>query len=209
MTAKNDSWDVDASRILSPKELHDVLHALHRKRRSVTTRMKTAIVRLSCCCGLRVSEIAGLRIDDIRLSGHHPHVRVRREIAKGRKARKVPLNWDAGTLADLTAWQAERIRQGAAKTDPLICSQRSDQFGKPLQRESTNGVRNQKPVRMSTRSAVADALFVGGQKIFGICLPCGLGVVGCVPRMGRGRPWYKKGSESAAADERVFLFDRC
>lgn len=133
MMARGEQWDVDASKILSKRELHEVLQSLHRKRRSVTTRMKRAIVRLACCCGLRVSEIAGLRVDDIRL-GDWPHVRVRREVAKGKKPRKVPLDWDEATKLDLLAWQAERLSQGAAKTDPLICSQRSDCYGQPLTR---------------------------------------------------------------------------
>jgi len=42
--------------------------------------------------------------------------------AKGGKARRVPLWWDAGTLADLTVWTAERQARGAPGDQPLVAS---------------------------------------------------------------------------------------
>ena len=57
---------IDATKILSRRELAAVLDDLHRKApRSANTWLNLILVRLSCCCGLRVSEIAGLRISDI------------------------------------------------------------------------------------------------------------------------------------------------
>jgi integrase len=75
--------------------------------------MNLILVRLACCCGLRVSEIAGLRISDVRGEPSRPHIRIRRGASKGGRPRVVPLWWDAGTLADLKRWKDERIRQGA------------------------------------------------------------------------------------------------
>ena len=100
-------------------------HELKRKApRSISTRMNLAIFRLACCCGLRASEIARLRIDDVRVELARPHLRIRVSAAKGGRSRIVPLWWDAGTLADLTAWETERSQQSASDADPFIASQR-------------------------------------------------------------------------------------
>jgi integrase len=54
---------VDASKILTRRELAVALADLASKApRSRNTRMNLILVRLACCCGLRVSEIAGLRL---------------------------------------------------------------------------------------------------------------------------------------------------
>lgn len=103
---------VDSTKILTRTELALVLASLTRNApRSRNTRMNLVLVRLACCCGLRVSEIAGLRISDVRTELARPHLRIRRGAAKGGKPRMVPLWWDAGTLADLKAWKAERMSQ--------------------------------------------------------------------------------------------------
>jgi integrase len=41
---------------------------------------------------------------------------------------------DAGTLADLEAWKAERQNQGAGPGEPFICSQTAAGMGKRLDR---------------------------------------------------------------------------
>jgi integrase len=108
-------WNISATKILTKSELKLVLAELARKApRSPGTRMNLVIVRLACCCGLRVSEIAGLQIADVRTEGARPHLRIRKEVAKGRRSRIVPLWWDAGTLADLAAWKSVRLEQGSA-----------------------------------------------------------------------------------------------
>jgi integrase len=53
---------------------------------------------------------------------------------KGKKARWVPLWWDAGTLTDLAEWQAERLRHGARGGDPFVCSELAHRRGQPIQR---------------------------------------------------------------------------
>ena len=60
-------WQIDATSILTKEEIGAVLANLHRNgTRSLNTRMNLAIFRLACCCGLRVSEIAGLQTADMR-----------------------------------------------------------------------------------------------------------------------------------------------
>src|SRR6266852_5983217 len=86
--------------------------------RFANVRRNLIVVRLACCCGLRVSEIAGLQLDDVVVDVQRPHLRLRRQITKGKKARCVPLWWDAGTLEDLVAWKQQRMKDGARGTDP-------------------------------------------------------------------------------------------
>jgi len=62
---------------------------------------------------------------DVRnVARRRPHLRIRRAAAKGQKARVVPLWWDAGTLADLTAWQRTRANQNAGPDDLILVSPR-------------------------------------------------------------------------------------
>ena len=130
-------WVVERTRILQRDEIARVLADLRRKaRRSVNSRMNLAIFRLAACCGLRASEIAGLALSDVRVDNTRPSIRVRREIGKGHKARKVPLTWDAGTLADLVQWKRFRREQGADDDDLFVCSQHCDSFGNPLDRRN-------------------------------------------------------------------------
>lgn len=131
------AWTVDATMILSREEIAAVLADLKRKaRRSVNTRQNLILFRLATCCGLRVSEIVGLRLSDVRLGVRRPYLYVRKAVAKGGKTRKVPLWWDQGTLADVTTWKAKRQGQGASKTDRFVCSQSKGTHGKPLDRRN-------------------------------------------------------------------------
>ena len=60
-------WSIDQSKILTRNELAAVLEDLTRRaQRSKSARMSLVLIRLACCCGLRVSEIAGLRLDDVQ-----------------------------------------------------------------------------------------------------------------------------------------------
>jgi integrase/recombinase XerD len=123
---------IDRMRILSRSEIAEVIADLKRKRRSVNTRQNLVVFRLSACCGLRVSEISGLRVCDVQTGGPRPHILIPETAAKRWRPRTVPLWWDAGTLADIEAWKAERIEAGAKPTDPLVCSQHKDTRGKTL-----------------------------------------------------------------------------
>jgi integrase/recombinase XerD len=129
------TWTIDRSKILQPSEMARVLADLHRKaRRSVNTRLNRVVFRLATCCGLRASEIAGLTLADVRTDSTRPSIRIRKEVGKGRKARKVPLTWDAGTLADLADWKRFRREQGATDSDPFVCSQHRGSLGTSLER---------------------------------------------------------------------------
>lgn len=127
----------DPMKILTRKELAVVLADLNRKApRSKNTRLNRVIFRLSCCCGLRVSEIAQLNIRDVSTELPRPHIRVQAGAAKGNRPRVVPLWWDAGTLADITAWKAERVEQGAKAEEPLVGSLLDVRLGTPLSRHT-------------------------------------------------------------------------
>jgi integrase len=116
---------IDATKILFRTELSAVLADLKRKApRSKSTRLNLSIFRLACCCGLRASEIAKVRVADVVVETRRPHLRIRRGAAKGGRSRIVPLWWDAGTLADLAAWKAERSAQDARGEDYYICALR-------------------------------------------------------------------------------------
>ena len=130
-------WNLDQTKILTRRELAAVLADLHKKAvRSANMRRNLVIVRLACCCGLRVSEIAGLQLDDVNVAGGRPHLRLRKETTKGNKPRRVPLWWDAGTLHELAAWKAERVGQGAAGDDAFVCSVQAHLRGQPVQRHA-------------------------------------------------------------------------
>jgi len=129
---------LDPTKILSRRELVAVLTDLNRKApRSRNTRLNLVIFRLACCCGLRASEIARLQMADVLVDLLRPHLRIRNGAAKGGRPRTVPLWWDAGTLADLTAWKQERLRQGAGAAEAFVASQRPGRTaGRPLSRHT-------------------------------------------------------------------------
>lgn len=129
------TWQIDASQILMRGELAEVLADLKRRaNRLPNVRQNLALVRLACCCGLRAGEIGGLRLADVHVEIARPYLRVRGVTAKGGHARRVPLWWDAGTLADVQEWKSTRRSQGARADDPFLCSLQTATFGKPLNR---------------------------------------------------------------------------
>jgi integrase len=131
------TWTLDRTKILQISEFKVVLTELNRKaRRSLNTRMNRVIFRLTACCGLRASEVSKIALADVRIDNGSPHVRIRKEIGKGGKARIVPLNWDAGTLADIRDWKAFRLSQGAGNRDYFVCSQHTDAFGHRIDRQN-------------------------------------------------------------------------
>lgn len=126
---------MDESEILSRDEVQAVIYALSQKRNKNAV-LNRCLFRLSACCGLRRKEICGLKMRSIRLGGQFPHIFVDKKITKGviekRKTRKVPLWWDAGTLAEITAWYNKRIDDGATADDPFVCIQRRDMYGRKM-----------------------------------------------------------------------------
>ena len=127
------TWQIEPTKILTRRELACVLADLRtRVSLSESTQLNLVIFRLACCCGLRASEIAGLRCDDVIVGLARPFLRIRAKMAKGGRGRQVPLWWDAGTLADLEAWKATRAAQGNA----FVCCQKPSRCGEPLLRHS-------------------------------------------------------------------------
>ncbi|MFC1762343.1 tyrosine-type recombinase/integrase [Planctomycetota bacterium] len=128
-------WSIDASQILSKTEITLIIDDLKRKgRRSVSAKLNLVLFRLATCAGCRASEIAGLKLQDLKLSVEKPYIYISKAIGKGAKSRKIPAWWDRSTLDDLIAWKAERQAQGAKGSDYYICSQAKRSFGKPLTR---------------------------------------------------------------------------
>lgn len=121
---------------LLPAEIARVLKYLRQHKRYRNTRRNLAIFRLACCCGLRRKEIAGLNMKDVLTVGPRPSIMVRAAITKGqvgkRKNRTVPLWWDTGTLKDLIAWKAYRVKMGAGPNDPFVCTMRVDCAGQRM-----------------------------------------------------------------------------
>ncbi len=125
------------TKILSRRELRTVLADLKRKApRSKNTQLNLMIFRLAVCCGLRASEIAHLQVDDVRVGSPHPHLRIRTGASKGGRPRKVPLWWDAGTLADVSQWHALRTAQGIPLIAPLLASLRPNRGEKVFSRHT-------------------------------------------------------------------------
>ena len=114
-----------AAKILTRSEVRQVLSALPFGGNRI-------LFRLALCCGLRRREICGLQLRDLQLYGPRPELHVREELGKGKKARYVPLWWDAGTVADLQAWYAKRQDMGASPTDPFLCSTHKGTCGKAI-----------------------------------------------------------------------------
>jgi integrase/recombinase XerC len=100
-------------------------------------RRDKAILELFYASGLRLSELVGLDLDDLNLSG-----RVVRVLGKGRKERLVPFNRTAGEA--LRAWLADREGLGAqpAGKTPIM---RGKRHREPLFLNYQGG-------RLSTRS---------------------------------------------------------
>lgn len=108
-------------RILSLSEINHVAMTLHRlKRNSRNAHVNLILFRLATCCGLRVSELTGLSMANVKLASARPHIYVPATISKGSKARTIPLWWDAGTLADLSAWKEKRLAEGATGADAFL-----------------------------------------------------------------------------------------
>ncbi len=134
------SKGIDRTKILTRNEVSKVLAELKRKaKRSMNSRQNLIIFRLATCCGLRVSEVVGLKVGNVKVTGDRPYILVPKEIAKRHKTRKVPLWWDAATLADLTSWKAEREGQGQRLATLRLQSGQGNPsqdgqstFGKPL-----------------------------------------------------------------------------
>jgi len=123
---------IDSIKILTRSEIAAVVADLKRKRRSRNSRQNLVVFRLATCCGLRVSEVVGLNLGNVKVGSGRPYIEVPASIAKRKKPRRVPLWWDRATLLDLQEWKAERQAQGAGPNEPFVCSQAKGTRGKRL-----------------------------------------------------------------------------
>lgn len=131
------SWTVTRDKVMTKDEIVAVLADLKRKsRRSLNTRQNLMLFRLATCCGLRASELTGLTLDNVRVGSGSPKIYVPKAIAKGGKARVVPLTFDQGTLDDLREWKAYRESQGTTGSDLFICSQSKGSEGRQIDRRN-------------------------------------------------------------------------
>jgi integrase len=127
----------NACRFMTLFEVLEVLKDLRRgSRRSISKRLDLIVFRLSCCCGLRRSEISGLLLGDLMLSGTRPGITIRKENTKGQEGKKrqrfVPLFWDKNTLSDIQAWATWRADNGAQPSDHVVCGVSHITAGKQL-----------------------------------------------------------------------------
>ena len=106
-------------RFLTETEIQAILEAPDTH--SWIGRRDHALLRLLAQTGLRVSELTGLRCEDVEL-GASPHVRCR---GKGRKERCTPLTRQ--TVAVLRAWLRERA---GSPSDPLFPSARGSSLSR-------------------------------------------------------------------------------
>ncbi len=106
---------------LTPQEIDALLGAVDRSR--WVGRRDHTLLTIAIQTGLRVSELTGLRCQDLHL-GNGAHVRC---LGKGRKARCTPLT--AHTVAVVQVWIKERIGNAS---DPLFPTSR----GTPLSRDA-------------------------------------------------------------------------
>lgn len=81
--------------VIFPDEIQAIVAHWKAKRRYVSNRQTLIIFRLACCCGLRAEELSLLTLADVRTDADWPHIAIHAETSKGKKARTVPLWWDA------------------------------------------------------------------------------------------------------------------
>lgn len=113
-----------------------------------TGRRDHAMFALAIQTGLRVSELIGLTIGDIRTGvGAHVHC-----VGKGRKERATPLL--PGTAAVMNAWITERA--ATSSTDPLFTTT----TGKRLSRDAIEA-----RLRVTTAKATASCLSLKGKNV--------------------------------------------
>jgi len=120
-------------RVLTRDEILQVVTSLQSSslKSSPTNLM---IFRLSCQCGLRRKEIAGLNIADVITTGPRPTITVRAETTKSdargkRHRRQIPLWWDASTREAIHDWKLFRL-QTADSRQPFICLGKRDHAGR-------------------------------------------------------------------------------
>ena len=109
---------IDTTKILTRRELVAVLADLGGKTRR-SARQNLILVRLACCCGLRVSESAALRVSDVRVEASRPHLRIRPGILESPRAADAPARGtEAANQAAEVLPRGPTCGKGAMHEDP-------------------------------------------------------------------------------------------
>lgn len=122
----NTIWKPDPRKCIETEDVARIITDLKRRaKRSASTKMSLTIFRLAVGCGLRVSEICGLKMCDVQLDQREPRILIPTEITKGgkgaNKKRSVPLTWSKDTRGDLAEWKAARKKMGAKPQSYFVC----------------------------------------------------------------------------------------
>lgn len=120
--------------VLTQDEIASVLKRLHRwSGKYRNTHRNLIVFRLSCCLGMRASEISRLNLREVAVALPRPAIRIRKPIKRG-KSRVIPI-WDTGTLEDLGKWLTFRKEMGAGPDDPVVCGLGEKSLGKRRTRQ--------------------------------------------------------------------------
>jgi integrase len=123
---------ISSAKILSFAEIRKIVDYLKDKD-TTTAWLNLVIFRLSACCGMRCKEIQGIDLFDLKHNGDYPYIVLRKEIVKGetgkRKARNIPLWWDAETYRDLTEWYDFRLGFTDGANGPFVAGLRAGYHG--------------------------------------------------------------------------------
>jgi site-specific recombinase XerD len=135
MVTYSNAWSVKQSKVMTEMEIDSVIGDLVPKSRSSRQILvKLVIFRLATYCGLRVTEMTLLNMDDVRLDCEQPFIRIRAETSKGNKAREVPI-YSEGTVSDLRAWIATRAEMDSDPGAPFLVSVSKDAIGNRFSRQ--------------------------------------------------------------------------
>jgi integrase len=112
---------LDAQRINRGPRRGQRVAKLSDARRSVLEaqgRSRVIAYRTLLLTGLRVGELARLRVADLNLDGHNPHIQLPAKITKNGEEAFVPIRPDLVT--ELKAWLAERFGPGSPPADGIV-----------------------------------------------------------------------------------------
>ena len=103
------AWTLQKQNVMDKTEVKTILDDLRRKsKRSPNARVNELIFRLATICGLRASEIANLRVCDVKL-GDHNYIHVKD--GKGGKSADVMIPDDV-TILVLEQWMSRHTANG-------------------------------------------------------------------------------------------------
>ena len=121
------AWTLQKQNVMDKTEVKTVLADLKRKsKRSPNAKVNELIFRLATGCGLRASEIANLRVCDVKL-GDQPYIHVKD--GKGGKSADVMIP-DDSTVLVLEQWLAKHTANGKVKPSkaPFVRKKKGMEF---------------------------------------------------------------------------------